>query len=72
MTDRFFVIRIILRYGTSGAVVLGVLLGVGSAILLWPTISWAVVVVAPLIGGLAFLLCKSYVEIVTIVFSLVH
>ncbi len=72
MTDRYFAIRLILRYGTAGAVVLAVGLFVGAAMLLWPALSWGALVPATLLGAILFLLGRSYVEIVSIVFSMVH
>jgi len=72
MSDSFFAIRLILRFGTAGAAVLAALVCVGTGLLLWSMIGWPALLTAPLVGGLVFLLCKSYVELVSIVFSMVH
>ncbi|NMF96418.1 hypothetical protein GPA27_03285 [Aromatoleum toluolicum] len=72
MLDSFFAIRLILRYGTAAAVVLAVLCAVGGAFLFWPIIGWFAAPAALFAGGLTFLLCKSYVELVTIVFQMVN
>ena len=65
--ERFPVLDLILRYGTAASVVLGV---IGAALVLflaWNALAWIAVPLAILIGGLVFVLGKSYVEIVTIV-----
>ncbi|AYH43549.1 hypothetical protein [Azoarcus sp. DN11] len=72
MNDRFFAIRLILRFGTLGAWVISAAFGLSAAVLLWPAMGWMAPLVALLAAGLAFLLCKSYVELVSIVFSMVH
>lgn len=72
MNDGYFAIRVILRFGATGAVVLGGITGLGVGFVLWSLIGWPVLLLAPLAGGLVFLLCKSYVELVSIVFSMVH
>ena len=72
MMDSFFAIKLILRYGTAGAVALAVILGVCTLGFLWSMIGWPAIIVGLLAAGLAFLICKSYVELVAIVFQMVH
>ncbi len=72
MKENFFALKLILRFGTIGAVVLAVLAGVGTLSLLLPIIGLAALLAALAAGGLMFLLCKSYVELVSIVFQMVH
>lgn len=72
MTESFIAIKLILRYGTIGAVVLAILIGFGTLGLLWSTIGWFSIGVALLVGALVLLIGKSYVELVSIVFQMVH
>ncbi len=72
MKDNFFAIRLILKYGVVGAVVIALLVGVGVTGFLWATLGWIALVPGLLLGGFAFLMGKSYVELVAIVFQMVH
>lgn len=72
MTESFIAIKLILRYGTIGAVVLAILIGFGILGLLWSTIGWFSIGAALLVGALVLLIGKSYVELVSIVFQTVH
>lgn len=72
MTDGFIAIKLILRYGSVGAVVLAVLAGLATFGFLWSTIGWFSMGVALLVGALVLLIAKSYVELVSIVFQMVH
>ena len=72
MTDGFIAIRLILRYGTLGAVVTALLVSLCALMFLWSTMGWFSIGVALAVGGLALLIAKSYVEIVSIVFQMVH
>lgn len=70
--DRFPALRLILRYGRIGSVVLAVLVALGTIGALWPFIGWPSVPIAFVIGGIAYLIVKSYFEIVQIVVEMVH
>ena len=70
--DRFPALRLILQYGRIGSVVLAVLIALGAIGALWPLLGWPSAVIALIIGGFAYLLLKSYVEIVHIVVEMVH
>ncbi len=72
MQDKFFAIRLILRHGELGAILIAVISVVIAIGLLWSVIGWFSLPAGLLIGGLVFLLAKSYVEIVGIVFQMVH
>ena len=72
MTDSFIAIKLILRYGSVGAVVLAVLAGLATFGFSWSTIGWFSLGVALLVGALVLLIAKSYVELVSIVFQMVH
>lgn len=70
--DRFPALRLILRYGRGGSVLLAVLIGFGLAAALWPLIGWPSVIVALIVGAVAYLIAKSYVEIIQIIIEMVH
>lgn len=72
MTDSFVAIKLILRFGTVGAVVLAILIGLGALGSLWSTLGWFSIGVALLVAALVLLIGKSYVELVSIVFQMVH
>lgn len=69
---RFPALRLILQYGRVGAIVLAVLVALGAGGVLWASIGWPSVVIAPVIGAFAYLIAKSYVEIIQIVIEMVH
>jgi hypothetical protein len=70
--DRFPALRLILRYGRAGSAILAVVVALAVLAALWPAIGWPAVVLAPPIGAFAYLIAKSYVEIVQIVVEMVH
>lgn len=72
MNDRYFAIRLILRFGAIGAIVLALLCGIGIAVLLWPFNVWLALALPLPTAALAYVMFRSYVEIVSIVFSMVH
>lgn len=72
MLDSLIAIKLILRYGTIGAVVLAILISFGTACVFWSSIGWFAIALALLVGALALLIGKSYVELVSIVFQMMH
>ena len=69
MKDPYFAIRLIRRHGEVGAVVVAILAAAGAGCLLWSTIGWPAVPVAVVLGGLVFIIARSYIELVSMVFE---
>jgi hypothetical protein len=69
MKDPYFAIRLIRQYGGIGAGIMAVFATAAAAGLLWASIGWMVVPVAAAVGALAFLVVRSYVELVSLVFE---
>jgi hypothetical protein len=72
MHDRYFAIRLILRFGPVGAIVLAVLCGLGLGAVLLPVSVWLALALPLPLATFAYVMFKSYVEMVSIVFSMVH
>ena len=70
--DPYFVLRLIMRYGVVASIVLGVAGVAVSCLLLWSLTSWWSIPLAMLVGAFIFLLCKSYVEIVGVIFHMLN
>ena len=66
MSD-FPILRLIVRYGTAGAVALGLLVFAAIAYLGYPALGVLSIVFGAVIGGVAFVLAKSYAELVRII-----
>jgi hypothetical protein len=65
--ERFPVLALVLRYGTIGSAALGVLVALLVGGLAYATLSWLAPLIGIVLGGLVFVLGKSYVEIVTLI-----
>ncbi len=65
--ERFPVLGLIVRYGLAASIAVAVLVGVGLLALLWPV--WGPIALAPavLAGGLGYIVCRSYVELVLLI-----
>jgi hypothetical protein len=70
--DHFLAVRWILRYGFAASILLALGTGAMMAIWLWPTWGLLALPVALVATVLTFVLCKSYVEMVGIVFQMVN
>jgi hypothetical protein len=69
MTDQYFAMRLIRRHGSAGANVVAVLAAIAAGALLWPAIRWGAIPAALVAGALAFIIGRSYVELVSMVFE---
>lgn len=69
MSDQYFAMRLIRRHGAMGANVTAALAALASALLLWPVAGWEAILLALIVGGLAFIIGRSYVELVSMVFE---
>jgi hypothetical protein len=65
--ERYPVLDLILRYGKTASIGVGLLAAVVVAGLGWPALGWIAVGLAAIAGIVVFVLAKSYVEIVTII-----
>jgi hypothetical protein len=72
MNDRYFAIRLIPRFGPVGALVLAALCGLGVGAALLSVNLWLALVLPIPLAAFAYVMFKSYVEMVSIVFSMVH
>jgi hypothetical protein len=70
--DSFFALRLIIRHGGLASVVFGVAACLISGFLFWGSIGWFAIIPALIIGALIFILCKSYVELVNVVFHMLN
>lgn len=69
--DGFYAIRLVLRWGTRGAVAATVVIAALLLALLWPSWGvWSLVFALPA-SALVFIGLRSYVELVAITFSMV-
>lgn len=69
MHDQYFAIRLIRRFGSRGAGVIAVVITIAAFALLWPPTGWLALPIAAAIGTLTFILARSYVELVSLVFE---
>ncbi|MGD0505497.1 MAG: hypothetical protein ABSD02_22475 [Steroidobacteraceae bacterium] len=69
MIDQYFAMRLIRRHGSTGANVVAALATLAAAVLLWPATRWGAIPLALIVGSLAFIIGRSYVELVCMVFE---
>ena len=69
MKDPFFAIRLIRRYGSVGVIALALAVTVGISWGLWGTISWFAFPLAATIGALTFIIARSYIELLSMIFE---
>lgn len=69
MKDPYFAIRLIRRHGGVGTALVALLIAASAGAILWPSVGILSVPVAVAIGALAFLVLRSYVELVSLVFE---
>jgi len=72
MEDSFFALRLIMRHGFLASIVFGVAACLISAFLFWSYIQWFAIIPGLIIGALVFILCKSYVELINVVFHMLN
>jgi hypothetical protein len=64
--ERFPALELIVRFGNIGSVLIAICAACFTSILLLPIIGWWGFAASVVVGALLFLVCKSYVEIITI------
>lgn len=69
MTDPFFAIRLLRRYGSAGTIGLALLVALALGWLLWWPIGWLAIPLAAVTGALTFIIGRSYVEVVSMIFE---
>ena len=72
MQDSFFAIRLILRYGNIAAIIFALMGALVSGCVACGYVSWFAFLIAPVAGGLIYILCKSYVELMYVVFHMLN
>lgn len=72
INDSFFAIRLIIRYGNTASKVFALLAALLTGFFLWADYSWWGVFAALPVAALVFLLVKSYVELINIVFHMLN
>ncbi|MCK9505306.1 MAG: hypothetical protein M0Q95_14130 [Porticoccaceae bacterium] len=72
LDDSFFALRLIMRHGVVASIVFGVVACLVSGFLFWGHIQWFAIIPALIIGALVFILCKSYVELINVVFHMLN
>ncbi len=70
--ERFPALRLILKLGRIGAAVLAFAVTFLAIWLLWPSLGWLTLLLAPFVLAVSYFLFKSYVEIVQIITEMVH
>jgi uncharacterized membrane protein len=65
--ERFPALDLVLRFGAVGSLVVSIAAAAVIIVVAWPSLGWLAAVVAVAAGALLFLVCKSFVEIVTII-----
>ena len=70
--DRFPILRLIIRYGRTGAMMMSLALAVLVTALCWGSLGWLAVLAFPPVLAVSYVLLKSYVEIVQIVSEMAH
>lgn len=65
-------LRLILRYGRLGPLVVAVIVAIGIALLAWPLIGWGAPLAGLVAGSIGWLLLQSYVELISIIFQTVN
>lgn len=70
--DRFPILRLILRHGRLGAMLLSAACAVIAPLLAWSSLGWFALFTAPPALVVSYVLLKSYVEIVQIVSEMAH
>jgi len=65
--DRFPALVLILRYGAAGSVLIAL---AGAAVIawgLWSSLGWIAAIAAVAVGSIVLLICKAFVELVTLI-----
>lgn len=70
--DRFLILRLILRHGRLGAMVLSLACALIVPLLAWSSLGWFALITAPPTLLVSYVLLKSYVEIVQIISEMAH
>lgn len=65
--ERFPILDLILRFGTPAGIILALASGALTLLWAWTLIGWVAVLPALVVGGLIFIVAKSYVELVTLI-----
>jgi hypothetical protein len=70
--ERFPALRLILRLGRIGALVVAVIVALAVALATWNSLGLLSLLIAPFVLAFTYFLAKSYVEIVQIITEMVH
>jgi hypothetical protein len=70
--ERFPALRLILKLGRIGAALLAIAITALAIWLLWASLGWWTLLLAPFVLAASYFLFKSYVEIVQIITEMVH
>lgn len=70
--ERFPALRLILRLGRIGALVVAVIASVAVTMAIWSSLGLFSLLIAPFVLAFTYFLAKSYVEIVQIITEMVH
>ncbi len=65
--EKFPVLRLIVRYGSAASVVLAALVAILVLIVAWPSWGPASLILGAMLGLLAFVVGRSYVELVMLI-----
>lgn len=65
--ERFPALDLILRYGTVGSILFALAAAVAVAWGLWSSLAWAAVIASLVTGAIVLLVCKAFVELVTLI-----
>jgi hypothetical protein len=65
--EQYPVLNLITRHGLVAAIAMAVFAGILSLWLLYGPLGWLAAIIALLIGGVAFVIAKSYVELVVLI-----
>lgn len=65
--ERFPALDLVLRFGAVGSLVLSIALAAIIGLTAWPSYGWIAVAAGLVVGALSLLVCKCFVELVTII-----
>jgi hypothetical protein len=65
-------LRLLLRHGRAGALILSLALAALVPWLCWPSLGWLAILAAPPVLVVTYVLLKSYVELIQIVSEMAH
>jgi hypothetical protein len=69
--NRYPVLKLIIKYGTPGAFVLGFLALVGTFFVCFTTVGWLALPIAVVISAVVVLVVKSYAELILMITDMI-